>query len=46
MSCLILGEVYRLAHCFEQAASGKLIRPKSKYIGIKNAKWVTLNARR
>ena len=28
------------AHCFEQRASGRLIRPQSEYVGVKDKRWV------
>jgi citrate synthase len=34
-----------LAHCFEQRANARLIRPQSEYIGGDDAKWVALSAR-
>nr|CAA9419014.1 MAG: Citrate synthase (si) [uncultured Rubrobacteraceae bacterium] len=29
------------AHCFEQRASGRLIRPQSAYVGARDRRWVT-----
>jgi citrate synthase len=34
-----------LAHCFEQRANARLIRPQSEYIGRDDGKWVELSAR-
>jgi len=34
-----------LAHCFEQQATGRLIRPQSRYIGPVGREWVSLNQR-
>jgi citrate synthase len=31
-----------LAHCFEQRADGRLIRPKAEYIGGTERQWVEL----
>ncbi|MCP4415660.1 MAG: citrate synthase/methylcitrate synthase [Chloroflexi bacterium] len=34
-----------LAHCFEQIENGRLIRPKSRYIGQMNNHWIPLISR-
>ncbi len=34
-----------LAHCFEEMANGRLIRPKEEYIGEMNRQWVPLEER-
>ncbi|HEX6385604.1 MAG TPA: citrate synthase/methylcitrate synthase [Anaerolineae bacterium] len=34
-----------IAHCFEQQATGRIIRPQSVYTGEKNRTWVPLNER-
>lgn len=34
-----------IAHCFEQQAANRLIRPQSVYIGVKNRQWIPLEAR-
>ena len=34
-----------IAHCFEQQQYGRLIRPKSKYIGEKDRQWVSVDLR-
>ncbi len=34
-----------LAHCFEQQATGRLIRPQSRYIGPVGRKWISLEER-
>ena len=33
------------AHCFEQRASGRLIRPQSAYVGPRERNWVPLEER-
>ena len=33
------------AHCFEQQEANRLIRPQSVYTGVKNRRWVALEAR-
>jgi citrate synthase len=33
------------AHCLEQLAHGRLIRPQSEYVGERNRRWVPLEAR-
>ena len=33
------------AHCFEQRASGRLIRPQSAYVGPRGRSWVPLEER-
>jgi citrate synthase len=34
-----------LAHCFEQRAAARLIRPQSEYIGVSDREWVELDKR-
>jgi citrate synthase len=34
-----------IAHCFEQKATGRLIRPSSRYIGEMNRTWEPIGAR-
>jgi len=34
-----------LAHCFEQEATGRLIRPQSRYIGKQETTWLPIDAR-
>jgi citrate synthase len=34
-----------LAHCFEQQRHGRLIRPKSVYVGVREEAWLPLAAR-
>jgi len=34
-----------IAHCFEQQATGRIIRPQSAYTGEKNRLWVSLDRR-
>ncbi len=34
-----------LAHCFEQIATGRLIRPSSEYVGANNLTWMPIEAR-
>lgn len=34
-----------LAHCFEQQATGRLIRPQSRYVGKRESSWIPLAAR-
>ena len=34
-----------LAHCFEQQATGRLIRPQSRYVGTQGARWVPVEGR-
>lgn len=34
-----------LAHCFEQQATGRLIRPQSRYIGKREIQWIPLDKR-
>jgi citrate synthase len=34
-----------MAHCFEQQALGKLIRPQSEYVGERKTKWIPLDRR-
>jgi citrate synthase len=34
-----------LAHCFEQRAAARLIRPQSQYIGETDKHWVPLESR-
>ncbi len=34
-----------IAHCLEQRATGRLIRPDSRYIGERNRRWVPLEQR-
>lgn len=34
-----------LAHCFEQQATGRLIRPQSRYVGTQGARWVSVERR-
>ena len=34
-----------LAHCFEQQATGRLIRPQSRYIGKWETRWIPLDER-
>ncbi|MCS7222430.1 MAG: citrate synthase/methylcitrate synthase [Anaerolineae bacterium] len=34
-----------IAHCFEQQAANRLIRPQSVYIGVKGRRWIPLEAR-
>ncbi|OUC09567.1 citrate synthase [Litorilinea aerophila] len=34
-----------IGHCFEQRATGRLIRPDSRYIGERNRRWVPLEQR-
>jgi citrate synthase len=33
------------AHCFEQQQTGRLIRPKASYIGVKDRRWVPVEER-
>ena len=33
------------AHCFEQVANGRLIRPQSVYLGPKDSHWVPVEKR-
>lgn len=33
------------AHCFEQLATGRLIRPQSEYVGAKGRRWVPVEQR-
>ncbi|UYN91405.1 MAG: citrate synthase/methylcitrate synthase [Anaerolineales bacterium] len=34
-----------LAHCFEQRAEGRIIRPQSEYTGVDDRKWVSVEQR-
>jgi len=34
-----------IAHCFEQQATGRLIRPQSRYVGVHGAAWTPLAER-
>ena len=34
-----------IAHCFEQQATGRLIRPQSRYVGAQGARWVPVEGR-
>ena len=34
-----------IAHCLEQLAHGRLIRPQSEYVGERNRRWVPVEAR-
>lgn len=34
-----------LAHCFEQQATGRLIRPQSRYVGTQGARWLPVGSR-
>lgn len=34
-----------LAHCFEQQATGRLIRPQSRYVGERYARWISVDER-
>jgi citrate synthase len=33
------------AHCFEQQQTGRLIRPKASYIGVKDRRWIPVEER-
>jgi citrate synthase len=33
------------AHCFEQQVSNRLIRPQSAYVGARDRRWITIEAR-
>jgi citrate synthase len=33
------------AHCFEQQVSNRLIRPQSAYVGVRDRRWITAEAR-
>jgi len=35
-----------LAHCFEQRKDGRLIRPQSEYVGVRDRKWVEMEKRK
>jgi len=34
-----------IAHCFEQQALNRLIRPQSVYIGVKDRRWIPVEKR-
>ncbi len=34
-----------IAHCFEQQAVNRIIRPQSVYVGVKNRRWIPIEAR-
>jgi citrate synthase len=34
-----------IAHCFEQQATGRIIRPQSRYVGPEHTSWTPLAAR-